>query len=127
MFQNSFRPNLHRLLIAASATLLIGFSGPSFAGIGQIFSKSGLSSQDTELASNAAKQLYTKSGVKVGDKAKWENTKSGAFGTVEVLKVERTPNCVTFRHLTTASTKRQSKLDSRRCRNSAGEWIINTE
>lgn len=129
MFQKSSRPELKKIAICVSAALIIGLAGPSMAGLGQtglnrILSDSDLTPDDIKLATNAAESLYTKIGVAPGEKVKWSSTKSSAFGVVLVLQVDLSENCVTFRHLIEAASKKRSRLDIRRCRNADGDWIL---
>jgi len=125
MFQNSFRPDLKKFSIAVSAALVIGLAGPSVAGLGQILGESDLTPDDIKLAKNAAESLYTKKGVAPGEKVKWSSAKSGAFGIIIVLQVDLSENCVTFRHLIEAASKKRSRLNVRRCRNADGDWVLN--
>ena len=128
MFQKTSGPDLKKIAIAVSAALVIGMAGPSMGltGLSRILSDSDLTPDDIELATDAAESLYTKKGVASGEKARWSSAESGAFGVVKVLQVDVSENCVTFRHLIEAASKRRSRADIRRCQNADGDWVLNT-
>ena len=113
------------LVIGLAASVIFAqMAVPSQAQYAHFFREAAMTPEDIEMAKNAAATLYTKSGVKVGETATWQNTDSGAEGTVEILEVEAQGPCVTFRHLAKTKTEPKIRYYSRRCKDAGGKWVL---
>ena len=113
--------------LIAAASLVLFLASPGSAQIARLLGNSKLKPEDVELATQTAVNLYTKPGVKVGDRATWANEDTGARGVVEITKVERNGACVSFVHTTEAGVQRRTQAASRQCRNADGTWAFSPE
>ena len=111
----------------AAVSFVLFVASPSSAQIARLLGNSKLKPEDIELATQTAADLYTKPGVKVGDKATWANEDTGARGVVEITKVERDGTCVSFVHTTEAGVQKRTQAGSRQCRNADGTWAFSPE
>ena len=110
--------------VLSTALVLLLLTTPAHAQFAHFARDAALTPEDISLAKDAAKSLYTKSGVKLGETRVWANEASGASGIVEVVAVEDAGKCVVLRHLASTRKKPEIRYYLRRCRDSIGNWIL---
>jgi len=106
-----------------AAALALGIANPASAQYGHFFNDAQMTPEDIDMASKAAEKLYSRQGVKTGDRASWDNPKSGHKGVVDVLEVEQGP-CVTIRHIAATRSSPDIRYYARRCQVSGGGWVL---
>ncbi len=110
-------------LLVAVATFLAS-PHPASAQYAHFFRDAALTPADIELAQSTAATLYTKEGVKAGEKANWQNPQTGAEGYIEMLEVEDGGSCVVFRHMAKAKARDHVRYYVRKCLDDDGKWML---
>lgn len=88
----------------------------------------GLTKEESTLVSNAAKSVYEKPDVKVGDRADWESKKTGNSGWVEATRLFKYKeyNCVELLYGFKIKDAEQARntITLNRCKAPDGTWKV---
>jgi hypothetical protein len=109
---------------ALPALIFLVLALPSEAQLAKILRQTNLTPEDMALANGAAQTLFEKPGLRTGQVSSWQNSESGASGTVTVLRIEQGGACVTVRHDAQPADKPQRQFTMRRCKDSEGTWML---
>ncbi|MBE1282067.1 MAG: hypothetical protein GJ676_02030 [Rhodobacteraceae bacterium] len=113
------KPSISTLcLVAALAAAPV-----SAQSLSRILSNSGLSPDDFNIMSEAARTLYDRANPSVGSETKWKNDETGSFGTV---KLERFANgCAeVVHHVQPGAREGTRQVNSKFCRTAEGKWVL---
>lgn len=115
--------------IAATAFLVAGASlaQAQINPFGK-WAQPGLTKEESTLVSNAAKSVYEKPDVKVGDRADWKSDKTGNSGWVEAMRLFKYKeyNCVELLYGFNIKDAEQARntITLNRCKGPDGTWKV---
>ncbi|MEL6267674.1 MAG: hypothetical protein AAFR52_18880 [Pseudomonadota bacterium] len=111
---------------ALALATLVPATALSQQGLGRLLVNTGLVKSDFAALHAASAELYGSEAPALGDETIWQNTETGAHGTVEIVAMSE--DCIELRHLFRAKGAQQSQsYDARRCKGEDGRWLIAPE
>lgn len=115
-----------RALLLLGALVLLG-AAPAEAQFARGFSNSGIAGSDVTVAGTAAESLFTGVEPRPGQHVEWTNPETGSTGSVEITAIETSPPCISLRHKVRTTTGLEREVNTRRCQDAQGRWLLETQ